>query len=166
MEKRITNISIKPALGYDNHVGQLISIMDSVRMYTIGITRNLNTNQLDYRIDKESNTIGSLLMHIGAMEYFTLKQFFSENKYFLTEFEKWIPYTSIIGFYINAISEVRNISKSLLKSKSDSWLMEDLYMTKKIKANKYFKIFHLAQDEASHTGQILYMLKRIPKSEF
>ena len=160
MEKRITNISIKPALGYDNHVGQLISIMDSVRMYTIGITRNLNTNQLDYRIDKESNTIGSLLMHIGAMEYFTLKQFFSENKYFLTEFEKWIPYTSInlsqskienneIGFYINAISEVRNISKSLLKSKSDSWLMEDLYMTKKIKANKYFKIFHLAQDEAS-----------------
>ena len=93
MEKRITNISIKPALGYDNQVGQLISIMDSVRMYTIGITRNLNTNQLDYRIDKESNTIGSLLMHIGAMEYFTLKQFFSENKYFLTEFEKWIPYT-------------------------------------------------------------------------
>ena len=61
---------------------------------------------------------------------------------------------------------MRNISKSLLKSKSDSWLMEDLYMTKKIKANKYFKIFHLAQDEASHTGQILYMLKRIPKSEF
>lgn len=168
------NVLIEPVSGYDKQVGHLVSVLDVVRRYTLGVTRNLSMTQLDYYCDDKANSIASLLMHIGAMEYFVFANFFPHNEYFSSAFQKWKNFSAEnlknrgggeyeIDYYVNALADVRKESLSLLKEIPDYWLYKEEDINVNVSINRYFKIFHLAQDESSHTGQILYMLKRIPK---
>jgi hypothetical protein len=59
---------IGPQAGYTPQIGTLISMLDWVSNSVIQYNKKLTVDQLDYLHDKESNTIGSLMLHLAATE--------------------------------------------------------------------------------------------------
>src|SRR3954466_10094100 len=59
---------ITPTPGYTPHIGVLVSTMQRCRETTILLVQDLTVEQLDYLFDDEDNSIGALLLHLGALE--------------------------------------------------------------------------------------------------
>ena len=59
---------IGPQAGYTPQIGTLVSMLDWVSDSVTKYNAKLSTDQLDYLHDKDSNTIGSLMMHLAATE--------------------------------------------------------------------------------------------------
>lgn len=53
--------------GYTPQIGPLISMLDWVSDSEIRISAKLTVEQLDYLHDKDSNTIGSPMLHLAAI---------------------------------------------------------------------------------------------------
>jgi hypothetical protein len=78
---------IGPKEGYTPLIGTLISMLDWVSNTVTLYHQKLTIEQLDYMHDKDSNTIGSLMMHLAATEvvyqdmtFHDLKDFSEANK--------------------------------------------------------------------------------------
>jgi len=85
MHNRITSPK-----AYTDQIGFLVSEMTIVRNKTLGLTRNLCVQELDFNFDTQSNSIGTLLLHIAALEFkFQLDHFFKRN-FTTSELEKYI----------------------------------------------------------------------------
>ena len=54
--------------GFTPQIGRLVSMMNYVRHTTLSAVEGLTVIELDYLNDPESNSIGSLLLHIAAAE--------------------------------------------------------------------------------------------------
>ena len=74
---------------YSNSIGELVTMLEHTRDVTLSEISNLNQSDLDFLPNGSSNTIGSLLSHIAAMEF--VHQVISFEKRDLTESEylKW-----------------------------------------------------------------------------
>jgi len=129
---------------------------------------------LDYIHDEDSNSIGSLLMHLAATEviyqditFSNLEDFTKENK------EKWNVAMNLeedarkqikgnpLNYYKEAMEEVRAKTKAELKNRDDKWLLSG--ETKDWDWNNYCKWFHVAEHFANHRGQMTWYAKRMPK---
>lgn len=170
------HISIGPMEGFDNQVGHLVSIMDLARQVTRNVVSGLDTRQLDFEHDSDANSIASLLMHMGAMELFVIRNMFRHRDLREEEFRKWSPALSeklplklikgnSLDYYLSSLQEVRNETLDLLKNVKDEWLYREHPMNERIMVSNYYRLFHLAEDEVSHTGQIKYIKKRIPAAK-
>ena len=165
---------IGPKDGFTPQIGTLISMLDWISNSVIGVTKNLSIEQLDYLHDKDSNTIGSLMMHIAATEviyqdltFLNLKDFSKENK------AKWNVAMELgeearntikgndIAYYHNAMKEVRLKTKEEMKKRDDKWLIEK--ETQDWGWNNYCSWFHVTEHFANHRGQMTWYAKRLPK---
>src|SRR4051812_47432354 len=54
--------------GFTPQIARLVSMMNYVRSITISAVEGLGVSELDYLYDPQSNSIGSLLLHIAAAE--------------------------------------------------------------------------------------------------
>ena len=127
---------IGPKDGFSPQIGTLLSMLDWVSDSVIKYNAKLTTEQLDYLHDKDSNTIGSLMMHVAATEvvyqdltFHDLKDFSATNK------AKWnaamelgdAARTQIKGnplsYYKDAIDEVRAVTRAEMKQRDDAWLL-------------------------------------------
>ena len=168
---------IGPKDGYAPQVGTLVSMLNYNRNTIIGITKGLTIEQLDYLHDPKANTIGAMLMHLGATEVFYQANTF-EGRQDFDDAEKKIwndamelgdaGRKSIKGkdasYYIDLITGVRNKTLHVLKSKDDKWLMEidKQWSNDKRSINTYWKWFHVCEHESNHRGQIAFLKSRLP----
>jgi len=149
----------------------LMSSFSYSREMTIQVVSGLSIQQLDYNFDSKSNSIGSLLMHIAALEYLYQRLIFDKRYLNLNENEFWhgafcadLPKRRIRGnslsFYLDIMNRVREETISKLNDKDDDWLFEsgDSVL---VSQNNYSNLFHLIEDEISHVGQIKMIKKRI-----
>lgn len=162
-----------PKKGYTPHIGAMVSMLDWVRDTVIRYHSRLTVNQLDHLFDKDSNTIGSLMMHLAATEviyqditFHNLEDFSPENK------KKWgvamdlgeKARTDIKGntlsYYKDLFNEVREETNKQMKKKDDKWLFTG--ETKDWDWNNYCKWFHVVEHYANHRGQITWFMRRIP----
>ena len=67
MDKR-TLYLIGDIPGFTPQIARLVSMMNYVRHTTISAVEGLTVNELDYLNGSNSNSIGSLLLHIAAAE--------------------------------------------------------------------------------------------------
>lgn len=165
---------IGPQSGFSAQIGTLISMLDWVSDSVIRYNSKLTVEQLDYMHDSDSNTIGSLLLHVAATEvvyqditFHNLQDFSPANK------SKWeVPMkldgnarTQIKGnplsYYKEAIDEVRAVTKSEMKQRNDKWLLSG--ETKDWNWNNYCKWFHVVEHYANHRGQMTWYSKRMPQ---
>jgi Protein of unknown function (DUF664) len=165
---------VGPQEGFTPQIGTLISMLDWLSNSVVGVTKKLSVEQLDYHHDKDSNSIGSLMLHIAATEvvyqdmtFHDLNDFSSKNK------EKWSVAMELgadaqtkikgnnVNYYIDAMNEVRNQTKSEMKKRDDTWLLSG--ETKDWDWNNYCKWFHVAEHFANHRGQMTWYKKRLPK---
>ncbi|MBE7098204.1 DinB family protein [Bacillus cereus] len=151
---------------YSNKIGELVTMLEHTRDVTLSEISNLNQSDLDFLPNGSSNTIGSLLSHIAAMEF--VHQVISFEKRDLTESEylKWRISLELgdkaregikkqsLDYYLNELSQVRENTLTYLKLKQDSWLFEENKWDNGVPYNNYYLWFHVMEDEINHRGQI------------
>lgn len=164
---------IGPIEGYTPQIGTLLSMLEWISNSVIIATTGLSIEQLDYIHDKDSNSIGALMMHVAATEviyqditFHNLNEFSNENK------AKWNVAMNLgeeaqnkikgnnLNFYIDAMQEARAKTKKEMKIRNDEWLLTG--ETKKWNWNNYCKWFHVTEHFANHRGQITWYKKRLP----
>ena len=166
---------IGPIEGYTPQIGTLISMLEWISDSVIRVTKKLSVEELDYLHDKDSNSIGALMMHVAATEviyqditFKNLNNFSKANK------EKWgiamdlgrEAQTKIKGnnitYYTDAMNEARSKSLAEFKKRDDEWLLAG--ETNGSGMNNYCKWFHVTEHFANHRGQITWYSKRLPGS--
>ncbi|TVP81710.1 MAG: DUF664 domain-containing protein [Alkalicoccus sp.] len=152
--------------GYDEKIGELVSMLEYTRQMTLYETADLSRNELEYLQDESSNSIGALLLHMAAIEF--VHQIISFEKRDLTkeEYEEWGPALELgekgreklknypPDYYFTMLEKVRKKTLALLRNKEDNWLYEEDSWDNGIPYNNHFLWFHGIEDETSHRGQI------------
>jgi len=170
-DKNINHIG--PMEGYTPQIGTLISMLEWISDSVIRVTKKLSVEELDYIHDKNSNSIGALMMHVAATEviyqditFKNLSDFSPENK------AKWGIAMDLgpdaqakikgnnVKYYTDAMNEARTKSLAEFKKRDDAWLLSG--ETEKWNWNNYCKWFHVVEHFANHRGQITWYSKRLP----
>jgi hypothetical protein len=136
----------------------------------------MTREQLDYLHDKESNTIGAMLLHLAA----------TEKNYQLSTFD-WKPEAvddgkidwtaaSELGdkgrakikgndleYYLDILAKTRAQTIDEFKRRDDEWLAKvDPSFFQGKPTNNYCKWFHVCEHESNHNGQIKWIKSRLP----
>ncbi len=169
---------IGPRDGFSPQIGTLLSMMTWMRDVILMPVRDMSVEQLDFLVDENSNSIGSMLLHLAATERFyqvhTLegKKWGDWSKEDISRFDvamnlgeearKTINGNNL-DYYQSALEEVRANTIQEFKKRDDTWLMavdEDWPWGP---TNNYCKWFHVCEHESNHNGQFKYIKSRIPR---
>lgn len=162
--------------GYSPEIGRLLAMMEYARETTIDAIRHLSVEELDYRIEGQGNSTGSLLLHIACVEEVYQILTFEERDPTEQEMEKLragltlgdIAFKESEGnaaaFYLEKLNKVRELTKFQLKKKEDKWLDEEFPFGPEHLANNYFRWFHVFEDELNHRGQIRLILSHLKRN--
>ncbi|PCE65752.1 DinB family protein [Sediminicola luteus] len=165
-----------PRKGYAPEISILVSMMDWMRATVLRSVRGLSVKELDFLLDDEANSIGAMLMHLAATEkYYQIHTF--ENKpwgsWSEADEKRWDVAMGLgdkgrleikgnpLSYYTDALAEVRDQTKELLKGKTDDWLMESTKFFGNQSTNNYCKWFHVVEHESNHNGQIKFIKGRM-----
>lgn len=165
---RITDLE-----GFTPHVSRLISMMNYARHTTLDSVKGLTVEQLDYLPTPQSNSIGMLLMHFAAVDYFYRVFTFEGREPDEEELERWGPALDLgdtgraaikghdLDFYVKLLEETRAETLERFKTVDDEWLHREMPFWGNQPANHYFMWFHVFEDELNHRGQIRIMKKQL-----
>jgi hypothetical protein len=168
---------IGPRAGFTPQIGTLLSMMTWMRGPVTRSANGLSVKQLDFLLDKESNSIGSMLLHLAATErYYQLNTF--ENMAWGSwdkEIKKEWDVAMGLGeegrkkikgnnldYYLGKLKEVRDVTIAEFKRRDDAWLMQVDESWPWGPTNNYCKWFHVCEHESNHNGQIKYIKSRLP----
>ncbi len=152
--------------GFTPQIGRLVSMMNYVRHGTLSAVEGLTVNELDYLNDPESNSIGSLLLHIAAAEAGYQAATFDKRELNAEEKHEWGTALALgekarqeikgndLAYYLNKLEQVRTKTFAELAIRNDQWLDEQTPFGSDNKINNYFKWFHVFTHEVNHRGQI------------
>lgn len=172
--------TIGPMKGYTPQLGTLVSMLNYNRSTIINSVKSMTVEQIDFLLDDHANSIGALVMHLGATEKFYQINTF-EGRQELNEEEKkvWGPAMELgaegrkhikgkeISEYLDRIAAVRAKTLEEFKKKDDKWLMTvDKDWSKPGEPlNTYWKWFHVCEHESNHRGQIAFLKSRLPEAK-
>ncbi len=168
---------IGPMEGYSPHVGTLVSMLNYNRQTIINAVKKLTMAELDFLLDARANTIGALVLHLGATEKFYQVNTF-EGRQELNNNEKrdWEAAMTLgdagrkaikgqeVKYYLDRIAEVREKTLAEFKKKDDAWLLavDPEWSRGREDRNTYWKWFHVCEHESNHRGQITWLKGRLP----
>lgn len=155
-------------------VGALIDMLRYVREQTLSAVASLTTEQLDHRHDATSNSIGNLLWHIAAVEFWYQVHSFGDRPWSPEDAERWGAALELgekvrthggqpLEHYVELLRTVRERTERELRTRDESWLLEVGPLDDDAEANNYWKWFHVGEDETAHAGQIRWLKKRLPR---
>ncbi|WP_249315667.1 DinB family protein [Bacillus sp. FJAT-49711] len=161
---------------YTEQVSYLICMMNYTRNITLSSVEGLTERELDTLIDSKSNSIGALLLHIAAIEYAYFINTFEEREMNEQEMEQWGPALRLgqegrdrirgnkLIYYIDKLNAVRTNTLRRFKDVDDEWLyaVDEYYQGTPF--NRFFKWFHVFEDEINHRGQINFIKQRVTKA--
>ncbi|MCD9020092.1 DinB family protein [Parachryseolinea silvisoli] len=167
---------IGPTPGYSPQIGTLVSMLNYNRFTILNMTKAFTKQELDFLLDPKANTIGALLMHLGATETFYQANTFEGRQDFNdAEKKEWGAAMELgdegrkqikgneIKYYVDKITPVREKTLATLKTKDDAWLLAvDPEWSKEEPLNTYWKWFHVCEHESNHRGQIAFLKSRLP----
>ncbi len=157
--------------GYSEQVSHLVSMLNFVRHGTISAVEKLTVQELEYLPHKNSNSIGSLLLHIAAAEIGYQAATFYNRQVNTEEKNAWGNYFSLdsksnqeikghpIHYYLEKLEQVRQITLTELSIRDDAWLLDESRFGENKKINNYFKWFHVLTHEVNHRGQIRTLIR-------
>jgi len=137
--------------GFTPRIGELVVMMDYVRHTTLMAVQGLTTSQLDYLHDPQSNTIGTLLGHIAAVEIAYQVDTFEGRGLTPRERQGW-----------GVLLDLGERARREIRGRPLAYYLHLLKDVRQKTANNYFKWFHVFEDEINHRGQIRWLCKRLP----
>ena len=167
---------IGPQEGYTPQIGSLVSMLRYNRDTIIHTVKNLTMAQLDHLFDDKANTIGALIMHLGATDkFYQINTFEGRQEFNDDEKKEWGAAMELgdtgrkeirghdVQYYLDRIAAVREKTLAELKTKNDEWLLAlDPVWSKREPVNTYWKWFHVCEHESNHRGQITWLKSRLP----
>lgn len=167
---------VGPVEGYSPMIGTLVSMLRYNRETIISTIKNLTVAQLDFLFDRHANTIGALVMHLGATDrFYQINTFEDRQEFNDKEKKEWGAAMELneagrkeikghdAQYYIDKITAVREETLAKLKTKDDAWLLAlDPVWSKQQPVNTYWKWFHVCEHESNHRGQITWLKSRLP----
>jgi Protein of unknown function (DUF664) len=168
---------IGPKSGYSPQIGTLVSMMDWMRSVILRPVRGMTVDQLDYLHDANSNSIGSMLLHLAATERYYQLHTFNNMEWGSWDDsikKEWDIAMSLgeparkaikghpLDFYLQKLQQVRDTSLAELKKRDDKWLLTVDKSWPWGPTNNYCKWFHVVEHESNHNGQIKYIKSRLP----
>ncbi|MRX73699.1 DUF664 domain-containing protein [Bacillus lacus] len=161
---------IKNSGDFTPKVGELVAMLEHTRAVTLEEIKDFSEQELNGLIDKGSNSIGSLLLHIASIEFVHQVISFEGRDLNETELRKWKSSLTLdqdarktkntVNYYIDKLSKVREKTLLHFKGCSDDWLLEEKKWENGVSYNNYYLWFHVFEDEINHRGQIR-MIKRL-----
>ncbi|MFK2821211.1 DinB family protein [Flavobacteriaceae sp. LMIT009] len=162
-------ITINAEEGFTPQIGVLVSMLNDLSNRVERTVKDLDAQEIDFLLDEDANSIGTLIMHLAATE--KLYQVYTfENREFNKEEEKeWGTAMSMgkkaqkkykgkdVKEYLEAFKAVREKTLEYLKDKDDEWLTQ---YTSDNNMNHHWAWFHVMEHQSSHLGQILLIKKR------
>lgn len=162
--------------GFTEQLSILVSMMDWMRATVLRSVEGMSQKELDFLLDRDSNSIGAMLMHLAATERFYQIHTFEGRKW--GDFDKkdtdrWNVGSYLgdqareeikgnpISYYTDQLEEVREFTLAELKNRDDSWLMQSTNFFGNQPTNNYCKWFHVVEHESNHNGQIKFIKSRI-----
>ncbi|WP_353718775.1 DinB family protein [Dyadobacter sp. 676] len=157
----------------DHSVDYLIGILQDTRLTTIQTIRKLTTAQIDWQFAPGWNTIGALLSHIEAIEHFFRIEFVLGRKLTAEENDFWTPALDMgehipklmtgkaIEDYIGNLTTSRQMLIDSIRDLSFEELTQkiDGYYDEQTGCNLAWALYHMAEDEIYHRGQISMLRK-------
>ena len=161
--------------GFTPQIARLVSMMNYVRHTTLSAVEGLSVSELDYLNDPESNSIGSLLLHIAAAEVGYQAATFDKRELNEEERHEWDMALSLgekarqeikghsLDYYLIKLEQVRTKTLAELAFRDDQWLGEQTSFGDN-GVNNYFKWFHVFTHEVNHRGQIRLLRRQAKQS--
>lgn len=161
---------IKPESGFTPQVGILVSMLNDLSNRVERTVGEMSQKDIDFLMDENSNSIGSLVLHLAAVEAYYQVYTFEGRSFNEQELEKWDTAMNLgddarkefkghdIDYYLNIYKDVRKKTLKYLKDKDDDWLNEEPPGST---MNNHWAWFHVMEHQSSHLGQILLLRKRI-----
>lgn len=167
---------IGPLEGYSPHIGTIVSMLNYNRHTIVNTVKSLTAKELDYLHDPKANTIGALILHLGAVDkFYQINTFEGRQDFNEAEKKFWSASMNLgdegrksikgheVKYYLDIINEVRQKTLEEFKKKDDKWLLAiDPEWSKKRSLNTYWKWFHVCEHESNHRGQITWLKSRLP----
>jgi uncharacterized damage-inducible protein DinB len=147
-------------------IGELASMLEHTRAVTLEEIKELSQEELDYLVDKGSNSIGSLLLHIASIEFVHQVISFENRDINELELKQWKPALELgqvarktikknsVDYYIEEMSKVREKTLTQFEGLNDDWLFKEKEWGNGVPYNNYYLWFHVFEDEINHRGQI------------
>lgn len=160
---------------YSIKIANLIFFLQKSKSSLTNFVQKLTVEELDFEIHKNSNSIGTLLKHIAALECRISVRTFEDRPFSVDEKNLWrgsfagqmmekrvrnLP----IEYYIELWDKIRNNTCYQFLQKTDAWL--SLCPLNQIENNNkgwdnYYYWYHLLEDQLCHFGQIKLIVKDI-----
>ncbi|MEO8336622.1 MAG: DUF664 domain-containing protein [bacterium] len=170
MSKKL--VRIEPAAGFAPQIGRMVCMLTDVRNGTLASVDGLSMKQLDHLHDAGSNSIGSLLAHVAAVERIYHVVCFEERHPTADE-EAQVGDAFSLGagarrtlcgrtldHYVDELAAIRRVTLDRLAQRDDEWLERSLAHVPEM--NACWAWFHVIEDEIGHRGQIRWPRSRIP----
>ncbi|MBP6732146.1 MAG: DinB family protein [Chitinophagales bacterium] len=164
--------NIESGVGKDALADYLIAIMYDARSTTFRYIRGITQHELDWQPYPDWNTVGALLAHIIAGDYF-FKLYFIEKREMTPEEETaLLPGLDLgkhvselkgkpVEFYLEELIKSHEAIKEAVKKLTVEELLErrfDVY-DKVNGSDLAWTLYHNAEDEVHHRGQISILRK-------
>ena len=168
---------IGPKKGYSPQIGTLVSMMAWMRGAVLRSVKGMSQKDLDYLFDANSNSIGSLLMHLAATDRIYQINTFEGNslKELPAAYKDKFGAAMELGesarktikghdldYYLNLLGETREQTLAEFRKRDDDWLLAVDKTWGWGLTNNYCKWFHVCEHESNHNGQIKFLAKRLP----
>lgn len=167
-------ILIQAEEGYTPEIGTLVSMLNDLSNRVERTVGDMSISEIDFLLDENANSIGTLVMHLAACEKLYQLMTFENKEYFENREGEMAIAMSMgkvaqekfknkdIKEYLKVYKDVREKTLEYLKEKDDSWLKE---INKELNMNYHWAWFHVMEHQSSHLGQILFLKKRLPNEE-
>ena len=156
----------------DHSLDYLVGIMEDARVTTLQRVETLSTEELHWQYKEGWNTIGALLAHIAAIEHDFRIEFVEGRPLTEEETERWLAALDMgkllpklitndpIETYIAMLQESRQLMLEALKGVT----FEDFAQRRpgydpETGCNLAWVLYHMAEDEIHHRGQISLIQK-------
>jgi uncharacterized damage-inducible protein DinB len=170
---------IGPIEGYSPQIGTIVSMLNYNRQTIVNTVKSLTMQQLDHLHDPSANTIGALILHLGAVDkFYQINTFEGRQEFSDAEKKIWNAAMELgdegrkqikgkeVTYYLDMIDEVRQKTLAEFKKKDDKWLLAvDPKWSKERPLNTYWKWFHVCEHESNHRGQMTWLQSRLPNSK-
>jgi hypothetical protein len=167
---------IGPKEGFTPQIGTLVSMMNWMRNVMLMPVQGMSTEDLDYLVDDDANTIGAMLWHLASTERFYQINTFEGKKWGDWDEEDRLNWSvasrlgdearrtikgNSLDFYLQKLSDVREHTLKEFANRDDAWLMEVDKTWPWGPTNNYCKWFHVCEHESNHNGQFKFIKSRI-----
>jgi hypothetical protein len=170
MNERKTFISFGNSV--DPSIDYLVGILDDARVTTLQRVQGISNQELHWQFAPGWNTVGALLCHIASAEEFFRIEFIERRELTPAEHEQWMPGLEMgpyipklitgepIEAYVSRLQQSRARLLAALSPLSVAEFQEKRDGYNPVTGcNLAWILYHLAEDEVHHRGQISILRK-------